>query len=173
MPTSSNSRIASKHEIVSFDSSYRSWLCGPSANFNLLLARDAFLFLHAKAAETTMMLEMWLYARGQHLVRMGHQLWIQRPLIVAIVSTFLNYVLSLGSRYERTSLLYLPVDEFDFLLDLFEKLLEATLLKDGLCTLQIVLRFLGLWWVANHEQSSNDLEGLGDIYGAVSMQCVF
>ena len=69
-------------------------------------------------------------------------------------------------------MLYLPVDEFDLLLDFFEEFLEASLLKDRLGTLQVVFGLLGLRRVADHEQSSNDLESLGDVYRAVSMQCI-
>ena len=103
-------------------------------------------------------------------MRMWHQLGVQRPLIVAIVGALLDDVLSLSSRDQWPTLLYLPVDEFDLLLDFFEKFLKASLLKDRLGTLQVVFGLLGLRWVADHEQSSNDLESLGDVDGAVSVQ---
>ena len=59
------------------------------------------------------------------------ELRVHGALVVTIISAFLNYIVSFGALGDKwTSLLHLPVDQFNFLLDLLEELLEASLLEN-------------------------------------------
>lgn len=115
-PYTSRSEVIANHKIVSFD----------SAETLLLLAFNrAFLLL-----STNLMGQVRPHASTDRMLHL-HQLWVHGPLIVAVVSALLDYVVSLGALRDKwTSLLQLPVDQLDLLLHFLEELLKATLFEN-------------------------------------------
>jgi len=103
-----------------------------------------------------------------------HELGVERALVVAIVSTLLDYVVCVGALGDqRAPLLHLPVDQLDLLFHFLQQFLQAALLEYRLRPLQVVFRLLGLRRVADHEQCANHFKSLRDVDRTVAVQSVF
>ena len=97
------------------------------------------------------------------------ELGVHGTLSVRIVIALFDYVsslcgdLGLAELCNRSTLLHLSIDKLDLLLHFFQHLGQTTLLKDGLSAKEVFLGLLGLGWVINHVESTNDLVGLSDV----------
>ena len=72
---------------------------------------------------------------------------------------------------DRPSHLDLSVDQLDLLLHFLQHLGEPALLENGLCLQEVLFGLLRLGRVVDHAESANDLVGLRNVDGTITVQC--